>query len=291
MRLAAITYGYGVAPDEIAGSVVAVFAHACEILCTSGRLVTLATRGGGLPGGIAVDAPEEFRFDAAIATGVEAATRSGILRFAGSAHSVDMRRARPWHSRIRGLRLNLVRPSSRRSWLEARDALCADGRAAPLIAIGRAALDDLALASLELDYVGARDAAARLIGLGDGTTPAGDDCLVGHLGGVWACTCGRAERIEFAGRFGANLAALAPRTHRASRAYLEAAAVAELSERMTDVAAAIVAGDETVARRAAMNAIAVGHSSGACSVLGLLLGIASLYAADVARGLLDIATA
>jgi hypothetical protein len=61
-----------------------------------------------------------------------------------------------------------------------------------------------------------------------------------------------------------------------SRLYLEAAAQGQISERLYALATCIAtgAGEETVtfAAEAALN---VGHSSGACGILGLLIGCAA----------------
>jgi hypothetical protein len=63
----------------------------------------------------------------------------------------------------------------------------------------------------------------------------------------------------------------APATSAISRVYLEAAFDGEVSERLFDLAYAVARGsDDAALRRAAANALAVGHSSGACGLLGFL---------------------
>ena len=80
-------------------------------------------------------------------------------------------------------------------------------------------------------------------------------------------------RTGFAAALGARLAALATHAGHLSRLYLQAAAEGEVSERAVAVAAGIAAGgDDTVIGRAVAAALAVGHSSGAASLLGLLDG-------------------
>ncbi len=287
MRLTATAIGYGVAPDSIAGPVIAVFPRACEILCADGLIVTLSAVEGGVPGGISVEVGEGFRFDAHLVAGAEAAVRGGVLRFAGSVVSIDLRGASAWRSRLGEMRADFALPEPQRARGAAVQALLEDGRTRPLVAVGRGALIDLVRASRSHDIDAAAAAAAKLIGLGDGVTPAGDDCLVGHLCGLWAGVHGRAGRIAFAEELGRRVAALAPRTHRVSRAYLEAAAVGEASQKLARLAMSIARGDEADARGAAAAAIAVGHSSGACMVLGLLLGTAAASGIDLESGLID----
>jgi hypothetical protein len=268
MELAASRYGYGVDPTQIEGAVVSVFAHACEILGWNERLTTLVTRGGCVPGGIVVEAPPEFRFDRTVSVAAKASARGGVLRFAQSDLSIDLRDAYAWRCGIRDLALDPLRPASRSVWESARLLLVEDGRALPLISLAAASLAALA------NPARAIGAAESLIGLGDGVTPAGDDALVGFLAGLWA------RGDAFAAKLGHAVIGFSPRTHRVSRAYLEAAAVGEFSELLSNLASALKEGDDERTRRAARVAIAVGHSSGACGVLGLLLGTAS---GDVSR--------
>jgi len=117
---------------------------------------------------------------------------------------------------------------------------------------------------------------SRLIGLGPGSTPAGDDYLVGHLAGLWSCAGASGARRSFVADLGEGLRKSALRTNRVSRVYLEAAAAGEVSERLGDLAARVAQGADAASVCAATDAaLAVGHSSGACGVLGLLLGCAA----------------
>ena len=96
---------------------------------------------------------------------------------------------------------------------------------------------------------------------------------------------------NFAVAFAKTCRSLGKRTNDISRAYLEAAADGQVSERLADVAKSVAAGEaeprvaETVA-----SAMAVGHSSGADGTLGLLQGLASWGPASVfsrGSGLVD----
>ena len=272
MRYAALSYGYGVAPECVSGTVVGVFPHACVIALDGGGAASLVRSDtGNLPGGIVLDAPAAFDFGATDPQG-RVYVRGGILRFRSAELSVDLRPARPWRSDLRALDLDLRRRPSLRAVDAATRILLSDGRAGPLVRAEGARIVALMESVSRLDADAAGDAASRLIGLGEGTTPAGDDFLVGFLGGLWAAASNDTARAGFASGLGHRVAAMKTRTSWLSGCYLAAAAVGEVSERLTALLSGLASGDGVEAVRAARAGIAVGHSSGACAVLGLLVG-------------------
>ena len=272
MRLAARWLGAGVTGGDFVGCVAAAHDRACVIATEDGLWLTLAcARLGALPGAITLATPAGFAFRPLLAEGAAAAARGGVLRVAGSvlALAVDLRGARPWRSNLEALRLDLARPPCRAAWHEAATILAEDGRAAALLSVGGAAIDALDAATRGGDAGAARQAVCRLIGLGAGRTPDGDDFLVGYLAGLRAAGAG----APIVAAVCAHVAALAARTGDLSRHYLRAAAAGEVGERLHDVAAAIAAaGPLAPAMRAAL---ALGHGSGAAGVLGLLHGAAA----------------
>lgn len=146
---------------------------------------------------------------------------------------------------------------------------------------GGAAIKRMCATTRELDLAGGRQAMSELIGLGEGSTPAGDDYLVGYFGGLWACAGADGLRRRFIADLGGSLGDMVLRTNRISRVYLEAAAEGEVSERLATLVWRIAAGaDEKPVAAATALACAVGHSSGACGVLSLLLGCAAWGPAD-----------
>jgi len=273
MRLAALTTGAGVPDGDFAGKVEEIHARACLIAVSDGTLATLATAElGSLPRGITFDAPAGFSFIPLLAVGAAVAVRGGVLRIAGGALAIDLRRTRPWRCGFDALRLDLGRAPTRRAWRAAWSILCQDGRANGLLRIAGAAMHELAAATRRRDVVAAHGAMSRLVGLGEGRTPAGDDYLVGYFAALRACG-GMEPRAVFVPDLGRRLKELAARTDRVSRLYLDAAADGQVSERLCVVAAGIAAGcDDPEIGRAVTAALAVGHSSGACGVLGLLHG-------------------
>jgi hypothetical protein len=110
----------------------------------------------------------------------------------------------------------------------------------------------------------ARSAAARLAGLGEGSTPAGDDYLMGVLHALWAAD------LPARAWAGDLVAACAGRTTAASAAWLEAAARGKAGQRWVDLLAALAAGDPEATRDAARAVRSLGHTSGAFSLRGFL---------------------
>lgn len=276
MHLAALSHGVGVAGSDFAGSVAAVFPRACLLAVGDSLLLTLVTREtGNLPGGIVLATPPGFSFEEHVAVGDAAAVRGGVLRLGGSRLGVDLRAARPWRSRLADIALDPARAGVRACLECAAGVLDRNGRAGPLAAMAGDALARPGQAAGRRDPDAASPAVSRLIGLGDGATPAGDDYLVGYLAGLWA-TVGASGSVGAIESLGRAIDASLHCTSLASQIYLRWAIVGEVSERLTDLAAAIARGDEALTAAAASAALAVGHSSGACGVLGLLDGIAAM---------------
>lgn len=272
MRFAALSLGAGMPAGDFAGRIAAVHHRVCVLLLIDESTLTVATPAiGRLPRSITLDAPAEFTFLDIVAVGAHTAARSGILRIGGSALSIDLRSAIGWRSRLGDLWLDGARDGVVRALETARVALQQDGRGDALVRTAGARLTALATATRMLDAAAAGDSISGLIGLGEGATPAGDDYLVGYFAGLWACVERNVARMTFIAALGEPLRRSMPRTSRVSRAYLEAAIDGEVSERLFDLASRIATGsDDGAVRRATATALAVGHSSGACGLLGFL---------------------
>jgi hypothetical protein len=272
MRFAALSTGAGVPAGYFAGAISAVHRRVCVISLVDENPLTLATPEiGRLPRSITLDAPPEFTFQGIVARGADVGARGGILRIGGGALSIDLRPATPWRSRLGHLRLDDTRGDVARALEATRAALRQDGRADALLRIAGARLEAVARATRTLDAAPAGEAMSALVGLGEGATPAGDDYLVGYFAGLWACAGNAVARVVFIAALRKRLTRSAPATSAISRVYLEAAFDGEVSERLFDLAYAVARGsDDAALRRAAANALAVGHSSGACGLLGFL---------------------
>ena len=276
-RLAALKAGFGVPDADFDGAVHSVFRNALILAVDGGGLVTLVPEeAGALPGGITLGAEAGIGFDRMVAAGARAAARAGILRVADSGLTVDLRQAEAWRSRLDELTLDLASESSRKAWDRAAAVLAADGRAERFLRIAGKPVFALVDAACGFRQAEARALMERLVGLGEGGTPAGDDFLVGFAAALHASAARNVRRRGFAEAFFEHLQSLGDRTNDVSRVYLQAAVAGEVSEKLTDLVMRIARGDETVSvEAAAAAAVAVGHTSGADGTLGLLAGMAA----------------
>ena len=194
----------------------------------------------------------------------------------GSGVAIDLSTAAVWRSELARLRIDLARPAVATAWavawraLERRRRLDRDGWAPTIHRRGQA----LAEASGALDLDAAGTAIGALIGCGPGLTPAGDDLIVGFLGGLFASQGDDPARQRFLSALGAAVTAALAGTGAISGAYLEHATRSSVAEPLAGLIGAIAEGApppevEETARRA----LSVGHTSGGDGVLGLLLGI------------------
>lgn len=158
-------------------------------------------------------------------------------------------------TRLVWLHQALVAPAAAGSPLEQRAArLLADGRAQLVRALARPERDE------------AVGAARRLLGLGPGLTPAGDDFLAGLFAG-----------LHVPGAPAGALQALAPailggveeRTNAISVAMLREAAAGRVRQRLVDLLQALLAGDAARVRQALHRVVVMGASSGRAMVDGV----------------------
>ena len=273
MRIAGLARGVGVPAADFAGRVAEIHARAALLKLADDALISLL--GGELgrqPRGISLDLPEDISLLNLLYANAELAMRGGVIRFADSALMIDLRKTQEWRCGIDRLDFDYRNPATARAYRIARLALEHDGRAQGFREIAGERLDRLNAAIHDGDLASSERAIGDLVGLGEGKTPAGDDYLVGICAAIWSCSAARA----FAAVLGPKIIALAARTGDLSSLYLREAAHGEVSERLADVAAGICAGgSDDVFGNAVKKALAVGHSSGAAGILGLLKGYAA----------------
>jgi hypothetical protein len=273
MRIAALATGVGVPAGDFAGRVAEVHARAALVKLAEGGCVSFLGRElGRQPRGVSLDLPEDISLRQLLSANAECAKRGGVVRFAGSALAIDLRGAPQWRSGIAALNFDCRSDAVARAYRTARLVLEQDGRSQELCDIAGAKLDGLSQSIRVRDPRSAERVIGELIGLGEGKTPAGDDYLVGIFAALWSCSAGR----TFAEALAPALITSTARTSDLSSLYLSEAANGEVSERLADVAAGICAGSsEDVVANAVKKALAVGHSSGAVGIFGLLNGYAA----------------
>lgn len=269
--IAVDTVGYRVPRMEFDGRVHSTFARACNIACGD-VLLTLVDRDAG-------NGPTLLR----IAAGARDLRRMfdvdepvrcarGILR--GARTDIQLAHARVWRPAAHAARVtpaqienHLRRAAADLAMQRRRRASAIDRAAAPVVA----ALRD---ACRRLDDRGAAEHAERLIGWGEGLTPAGDDFLIGVCAGLDALIDGDAARQACRDSIGAAMCTASGRTTTISAHYLRLAAGGHYQERLLDARDALLC-DASPQRRdvALRTACTVGASSGTDSVAGLLAAL------------------
>jgi len=256
------------------GRVHSVFAQACNLACGD-TLLSVSAFGVGngpttlrLGRGAASDLREHF------AAGERIDARRGSLR----TRRVELAwaRSRVWHPAAPGPSLPSARIEAHlhhaRLRLSARRAMrpdVLDGAAAPVLAA-------LGAACRALDLTSALRHADRLIGWGEGLTPAGDDFLVGLIVGLDALARGDEERRRFQGALAAAVAARTQRTTVLAAHCLRLACAGHHAEPLVELRNALLCADDDGAVEAALHrALAAGATSGADTASGLLAGLSA----------------
>jgi hypothetical protein len=169
--------------------------------------------------------------------------------------------------------------------LEALQARAAtDLRFAPLVggaSDGGAMGERLTRAALDLgagvragDVEAARDAATRLVGLGPGLTPAGDDFLCGFVVAAHCRAAARPARGPLLARFLDALGGLIDRTTDVSAAFLADAIAGRAFRPLAALAEACAGAPQGDVKGAILRLAAVGHSSGLDAATGFFYGAA-----------------
>jgi hypothetical protein len=130
-----------------------------------------------------------------------------------------------------------------------------------------AVLDQLAAALPSDDVEAAGRVARRLVGLGPGLTPSGDDALIGLAAAL------HAMRHPARGFLDEAIDDAALRTTAVAATYLRHAAAGEFSERLQRLLAALLGDDDAAVAPAIEGAMAWGATSGTDSLVGVLFGL------------------
>jgi hypothetical protein len=291
MNFQAVSIGSSVPRDHFDATVQSVFDSSINLrLDHHKELVTvLISDHYDLPQGIRLDV-KNVPFQS-LTVGLQASCRGGILRFSSSPLTIDLRRARIWDGRLPRTSIDPQKPSTGRAWsivwqslnrqqrlkqtdLIARELFQSDTGSLLTRKLGQP-IQQLITATKRLEPHTSAEAAAKMLGLGPGVTPSGDDILIGYLAGLWSTTTGHHQQLNFLSNFGNLLSALTEETNEISRTYLHYATKGEFASGILALVSAISDGEELTILSAAKDAMRVGHSSGMDSVTGLLLGIAA----------------
>ena len=287
MQLHAASIGEAIPRENFDASIQSVFDSAVNLRLTNeDRLITvLLSDHYELPQGIRI-ATKALSLQS-LTIGLRAASRGGVLRFESSPLIIDLRGAPIWKCRVRDLCTDMRLPLAQKAWSTALDLLTKGQRlkSTEIIAEDLFQLDvgsplsqrmskpvmQLLTAAEQFDVQDSTDAAKKMVGLGPGVTPSGDDILIGFLAGLWSMAGGNQTQLSFIRLFGNEIIQLAKQTSEISRTYLHHAAQGQFSSSLSTLAEAIGTGNGV--EQATREAMRVGHSSGMDSVNGLLVGL------------------
>ncbi|MCI0551337.1 MAG: DUF2877 domain-containing protein [Anaerolineae bacterium] len=288
MQFNAVSIGSAVPQDDFDAVIQSVFDSSVNLrLAHENRLITvLISDQYELPQGIRLDvknAPLQ-----SLTVGLHAACRGGILRFDSSPLSINLRGASIWEAQLPII--DITKPIIKQAWsitwqalnrqqrlkqtdLIADDLFQSDKGSLLTRKLSQSVLD-LLPATKRFDIEASVEAARKMIGLGPGVTPAGDDILIGYLAGLWSTAGEDKEKSAFIESFGKALLQLADQTNEISRTYLYHAIHGQFSGSLINLVNAIVSGEKEQLLSTAKDALRVGHSSGMDSVTGLLISLA-----------------
>lgn len=299
MLFRAISIGHAVPRRDFEAVVHSVFDSVVNLeLSEASQLLTLLSSGDtDLPQGIRLASPPGFDFEG-LSVGTAALCRNHLLRFNGCPLRIDLQGAACWDEEPPAARADMSNPVVRDAWGCAWQALNEQQsvHAAGLVAQElwgpvqrQPAWVREAGSCLRAIVAATRRCAAlpgtglrRLIGLGPGLTPSGDDLVVGYLIGMRCAAQGRQDRLDFLARLAGSVLGLSTQTGDISRTYLFHAAHGSASSVLRRLAEAICSGaSASIVRTSAAAAMQVGHTSGMEAVTGLLVGLAAWDAPEL----------
>ena len=294
VRLTALSTGYAIPDTDFDATIHSVFRTAVNLRpANSNLLLTLVAAGeADLPQGIRLDTPADFSFSY-LSVGRHVFCRDGIIVSDGSDIVVEINHARRWQCDLPALNTDLSSPAVGDAWYYAWHSLnehqvrlgaefVADALLHPdglaQTAISRRAGEVIRALKNATQRYQSEDLSVltRLIGLGTGLTPCGDDFLVGYLAGLWCTVRDSIRRRQFISELGQAVIHLSGHTNDISRTYLYHAAHGQVTSRLDALAGAISKPEMPEQIQPVLeSATRSGHTSGMDVVTGLLFGLAA----------------
>ncbi|HET9909831.1 MAG TPA: DUF2877 domain-containing protein, partial [Anaerolineales bacterium] len=234
MHFYAVSIGSTVPQNNFTAAIQSVFESSLNLrLGHQDRLITiLVSDHYDLPQGIRLIA-RNVPFQSLV-VGLRAASTEKILRFESSPLLISLREASIWEAQIPYIDVTLA--STRQAWARLWHSLNLQQRLKGTELIGEDLFQTeqgshltrklsqpvlgLIAGTKDYDVETAVDAAQKMIGLGPGVTPTGDDILIGYLAGLWSATGDDNQQIKFVEAFGNALLNLIRQTNEISRTYL-----------------------------------------------------------------------
>lgn len=266
------TIGHRVAHGVAGGTVHSVFARHCNLACGDALLTVSMPPAPNGPTVIRLVAGTLRDLRTLFEPGEPVASNPGVLQTPRV--RLHWQHARIWRPAAPRPRLPAATIAERLRHAEWHLALrratqrnVIDGAAASTVAMLRSAC-------VALDTATARELAARLIGWGEGLTPAGDDLLAGLLVGLDALAPMQVRRRDFRAAIAATVMAQRLRTTAIAAHGLRLAAAGHHGAPLLELREALLEEpDRGAVDRALHAALSVGATSGADMVSGLLVAL------------------
>lgn len=265
-------------PPGVGARIDSVFRAAVNAATPAGLIALAPERAGGLPNGLLVAGAPDFR-DLGLRPGMTVIRAGDMLRL-GDRVALRLEGAVAWDPRVPAV--DTARAAG--SWARHAPIARRTARAWPVahglarVPGASAVMGALARAIGASDRRAATAAGRRLVGLGPGLTPSGDDVLAGIEAALHALGHPVAGFVEDL------LDGIEGRTTAVSAALLRHAARGEASERVHELLGALLDADDVGVGTAVERAAAWGACSGIDGVTGVLLGLDAACVAHAERG-------
>ena len=263
-----------------------IYRSVLNISTTDGLLTVASPDGGGLPNGILADLGPDWR-EIGLSPGMIVSATVTTIRVPDAGLEIQFDAAARWSPRLRpSADAADAAATAAARWRRRAGATraIARGRAsaagfgallredAPhdpvgILGVARPILSELVVALEAGDRTRAAEAAARLVGLGPGLTPSGDDVLVGIEAALHALARPSAGFLALA------MGGVEERTTALAATLLRHAGAGEFAERLHVLLAALLGSDDEAIPAAIDRAVAWGATSGTDCLLGVLIGL------------------
>jgi hypothetical protein len=260
-----------------------IYRSVVNISTADGLLSVASPEGGGLPNGILADLGPDWR-EIGLHSGMAVVATEANIRVLGAGLAIQFAAAPRWSPRLRSSADAADTATARwRRRARATRAIArtraSSGGFGPLLredvshdpvgilGVARPILAELAVVLETGDETRAAKVATRLVGLGPGLTPSGDDVLVGIEAALHALARPSAGFVALA-TGDADL-----RTTALAATLLRHAGAGEFAERLHSLLAALLGSDDEAIPAAIDRAVAWGATSGTDCLLGVLIGL------------------
>jgi hypothetical protein len=272
--------GYLVPTLEFDALVHSVFARACNIACGE-RLLTIVTHGLG-------DGPTTLRLAPAAASDLRLLISAGDRwhcrygTFVTPSLALDLTHAAVWRRAPPSARIAAPVSGARLRFAANRLAEWRLSHSSIIDREGDGVITELREACRRLDVDATAQYVARLVGWGEGLTPAGDDFLVGLSAALRAQIGGRADRALFLLELSAAMTAQAHLTTPIAAHFLRLAAQGHFNADVVHLVDALLGARGSPDLAPALSAaLESGATSGADTVTGIVAGLAAWLDVDV----------